>query len=109
MRPVSQQQIEIKPFAPALGAEIRGINLANGLDNATYKMIRNALLEFQVLFFKDQTEIAAETQVRIGKMFGELHVHPAAPRMLDQPEIFEIHAHKDSKVANGEFWHSDVS
>jgi taurine dioxygenase len=109
MRPVSQNQIEIKPFAPALGAEIRGINLANGLDNATYKVIRNALLEFQVLFFKDQTEIAAETQVRIGKMFGELHVHPAAPRMLDQPEIFEIHAHKDSKVANGEFWHSDVS
>ena len=25
------------------------------------------------------------------------------------PEIFEIHATKDSKIANGEFWHSDVS
>ncbi len=36
-------------------------------------------------------------------------MHPAAPQMAGQPEIFEIHAHKDSKVANGEFWHSDVS
>ena len=29
--------------------------------------------------------------------------------MEGYPEIFEIHAHKDSKIANGEFWHSDVS
>jgi taurine dioxygenase len=42
-------------------------------------------------------------------MFGELHVHPAAPSMPGHPEVFEIYAHKDSKIANGEFWHSDVS
>jgi taurine dioxygenase len=48
-------------------------------------------------------------QVEIGRMFGELHVHPAAPQMPGHPEVFVIHAHKDSKVANGEFWHSDVS
>ena len=29
--------------------------------------------------------------------------------MKGYPEIFEIHADKNSKVANGEFWHSDVS
>jgi taurine dioxygenase len=29
--------------------------------------------------------------------------------MAGHPEIFEIHATKDSKIANGEFWHSDVS
>ena len=38
-----------------------------------------------------------------------MHSHPAAPTMEGYPEIFEIHAHKDSKIANGEFWHSDVS
>jgi len=104
-----QQQIEVTPFAPALGAEIRGIDLADGLNVEVYKEIRKALLEFQVLFFKDQTEIPPETQISIGKMFGELHAHPAAPRMPGHPEIFEIHVQKDSKVANGEFWHSDVS
>ena len=29
--------------------------------------------------------------------------------MKGHPEIFEIHATRNSKVANGEFWHSDVS
>ena len=49
----SGRNIEVKPFAPALGAEIRGIDLADGVDVETYKEIRNALLEFQVLFFSD--------------------------------------------------------
>ena len=31
-----------------------------------------------------------ETQIDIGKMFGTLHAHPAAPRMPGHPEIFEI-------------------
>jgi taurine dioxygenase len=42
-------------------------------------------------------------------MFGPLHQHPAAPEMPGQPEIFVIHVHRDSQIANGEFWHSDVS
>lgn len=42
-------------------------------------------------------------------MFGDLHAHPAAPTMQGFPEIFEIYADKHSKIANGEFWHSDVS
>tara|TARA_B100000614_G_scaffold240554_1_gene241009 strand:- start:5 stop:664 length:660 start_codon:yes stop_codon:yes gene_type:complete len=48
-------------------------------------------------------------QVKFGKRFGDLHTHPAAPTMDGHPEVFEIHATKDSKIANGEFWHSDVS
>jgi taurine dioxygenase len=105
----SKRQILVTPFAPALGAEVRGIDLADGLDEQSYQAIRQALLRYQVLFFKEQTEIAAETHVEIGRMFGDLHMHPAAPQMSGHPEIFVIHAHKDSKVANGEFWHSDVS
>ena len=108
-RTTDYQRIQAQPFGPALGAEVRRIDLADGLDAATYLEVRHALLEFQVLFFKGQTAIPPETQVRIGKMFGELHRHPAAPEMPGQPEIFVIHVHRDSKIANGEFWHSDVS
>jgi len=101
--------IEIKPFAPALGAEVRGLNLADGLTDAAYNCVRAAFLDYGVLFFKDQTAMAPATQVQIGRMFGELHVHPAAPTLAGHPGVFVIHAHKDSQVANGEFWHSDVS
>lgn len=104
-----QNALQVRPFAPALGAEIRGVDLAGGIDQETYRQIRAALLEYGVIFFKDQREIPAATQVQIGRMFGELHTHPAAPHMPGHPEVFVIHAHRDSKVANGEFWHSDVS
>jgi taurine dioxygenase len=103
------RRIDVRRFAPALGAEVRGVQLADGLDDETYREIRRAFLEHQVLFFKEQCEIPPAVHVAIGRRFGELHMHPAAPPMAGFPEVFEIHAHKDSKVANGEFWHSDVS
>ncbi len=42
-------------------------------------------------------------------MFGDLHVHPAAPHEPGRPELMIIHADKESPRANGEGWHSDVS
>lgn len=103
------RRIKVRRYAPALGAEVRGVDLAEGLDAEAYAEVRRALLDHQVLFFKGQSEMAPAAQVAVGRLFGELHMHPAAPRMVGYPEIFEIHVHRDSKVANGEFWHSDVS
>ena len=101
--------LQVTPFSPALGGEVRGIDLANGLDEESYREVRSAFLQFGVLFFKGQSEIPPAVQIAIGRMFGELHMHPAAPQMPGFPELFVIHTHRDSKVANGEFWHSDVS
>jgi len=103
------QRIRVRPYAPAMGAEVRGVDLASGVDPVAYSEIRHALLEHQVLFFKEQSEIPPQAQLEFGKMFGDLHLHPAAPEMAEYPEVFVIHVHKQSKIANGEFWHSDVS
>jgi taurine dioxygenase len=101
--------LDVKPFSPNLGAEVYGVDLSSPLTESQFNEIRAAFLEYQVLFFKDQHEIAPEQHIELGKRFGKLHAHPAAPTMKGHSEIFEIHATKDSKVANGEFWHSDVS
>ena len=101
--------IEARPFAPNLGAEIRGVDLAGGVSDAVFEEIHRAFLRYQVLFFKEQNEMPPAAHIAFGARFGELHAHPAAPVMEGFPEIFEIHAHKDSRIANGEFWHSDVS
>ena len=101
--------IEAKPFAPNLGAEVYGVDLSKPVPDDQFEEINQAFLKYQVLFFKDQSEIPPEQHVAFGKRFGPLHAHPAAPTMKGHPEIFEIHATKNSKVANGEFWHSDVS
>jgi len=108
-RAVVDKRIRLRPFAPALGAEVRGIDLANGLDEESYRQVRAAFCQFGVLFFKEQSEIPPDVQVQIGRMFGALHMHPAAPQMPGFPEVFVIHTQRDSKIANGEFWHSDVS
>ena len=101
--------IKVTPFAPNLGAEIRGVDLSGPITNEQFDDIHAAFLDYQVLMFKDQNEIPPERHIEFGKRFGPLHSHPAAPTMEGYPEVFEIHATKDSKVANGEFWHSDVS
>ena len=101
--------IKIQKFSPNLGAIITDVDLSKGVNDDQFKDIEKAFLEYQVLFFQNQNEISPELHLKFGKLFGELHMHPAAPSMNGYPEIFEIHAHKDSKVANGEFWHSDVS
>lgn len=101
--------IDVRPYSPNLGAEIRGVSLADGVTSQQFEEIHHAFARYQVLFFKDQSEIPPQRHIDFGKLFGPLHAHPAAPTMAGFPEIFEIHAHKDSKIANGEFWHSDVS
>jgi taurine dioxygenase len=104
-----KSKIHIKPYSPNLGAVVKGVDLASGLTDEEYEIIQQAFWDYQVLFFQEQKEISPVVQVKIGKMFGPLHKHPAAPTMKGHPEIFEIHTHKDSKVANGNLWHTDVS
>ena len=106
---ITSSGIKIQKYSPNLGAVITGVDLSKELNEDQFKDIHKAFLDNQVLFFQNQNEILPEIHLKLGKLFGELHVHPAAPSMPGYPEIFEIHAHKNSKVANGEFWHSDVS
>jgi len=106
---ITSSGIKIQKYSPNLGAIITGVDLSKEINEDQFKDIHKAFLDNQVLFFQNQNEILPEIHLKLGKLFGELHVHPAAPSLPGYPEIFEIHAHKNSKVANGEFWHSDVS
>jgi len=100
--------IEISPLTPVIGAEVTGIDLADPKPGDV-EQVRDALTEHQVLFFRDQPELAPDAQVAFASAFGPLHAHPAAPQMPGHPEIFVIHAHRESRVANGNGWHTDVS
>jgi len=100
--------INVEPLSPVIGAQISGANLSQ-LAEAEFAVIEQALVDHQVIFFRDQPELAPETQIAFAERFGPLHTHPAAPHLDTHPEVFVIHAHKDSKVANGNGWHTDVS
>ena len=107
---IQKNCLNIKPFAPNLGAVITDIDLSNKITQLELEGIRDAFHKYQVLFFQNQSEILPDNHINLGKCFGDLHIHPAAPKMKNYPEIFEINTDKNSKIANGaEDFHSDVS
>src|SRR6266478_6214439 len=100
--------IVVSPVTPRIGANIEGVSLTEPLSNRQVEELHRALADHQVLFFRDQP-LDEEAHKRVGRYFGELHVHPAFPGPEGHPEILPIHADANSKRVSGERWHSDVS
>jgi taurine dioxygenase len=110
MSQILKNKITVKNYAPNLGAVIKGIDLSKEISNSEQKIIRDAFHKYLVIFFQEQSETSPTNHIKLGKYFGDLHIHPAAPKMKNYPEIFEIHTDKNSKISNGaEDFHSDVS
>lgn len=101
--------IEVAPITPVIGAEVRGVDLSQPLPEQQWAEIHQAFLQHLVLFFRGQVHLSPEQQIRFGHLFGELHVHPAAPCLSGYPQVMVIHADQSSKSSYGESWHSDVS
>ena len=102
------ETIGVDKLTPIIGAEIDGVDLAKPLSNRTVDEIHRALAENIVIFFRDQ-HISPQQHLAFGRLFGELHVHPAAPHEPGEPALMKIYADKNSPRANGEGWHTDVS
>ena len=100
--------ISVDKLTPLIGAEIAGIDLSVALSNRQQDEVHRALAENLVIFFRDQV-LSHEQHLAFGRLFGELHVHPAAPHEAGLPALMKIHTDKDSPRANGEGWHTDVS
>ena len=104
----SYETITVEKLTPVIGAEIGGVDLSRPLGNHAIEEIHRALAEHLVIFFRDQ-QMTADQHLAFGRLFGDLHIHPAAPSVPGRPELMIIHTDKDSPRANGEGWHSDVS
>jgi len=100
--------ITLDKLTPIIGAEVGGVDLARPLGNQTIDEIHRALAENSVIFFRDQ-HLSQDQHLAFGRLFGDLHIHPAAPAEPGHPELMVIHADKDSPRANGDGWHTDVS
>lgn len=105
---ITAQRLRKTPLTGACGAVLHDVDLSRGVDEALFHGIHDALMEHGVVFFRDQ-HITREQHNAFGRLFGELHYHPAAPGPEGHPEILVIHADEKSKYAAGQGWHSDVS
>ena len=99
--------IEILPVSGALGAEFRGLDLSEKLDDACVDAVLAALYEHKVIFFRGQT-LTPEQQIdfsaRLAPVFTD---HPAyLPILEGHPEIVVLEGQAGGRA---NLWHSDVS
>lgn len=101
--------IEVRPLNPKIGAEVSGVSLAD-LSPTALEEIRVAFDRHRVLVFRDQT-LDREAHKAFGRHFGALQTHPAKTELglAGDPEIFDIRIGPETRVANGESWHTDLS
>ena len=99
--------LTITPISSALGAQIDGVDLTRPLSPQQRDAIEQALLEHQVIFFKDQS-ITPQQQARFAANFGDLHIHPIYPNVPEQPEVLVLDT-AVTDVRDNAVWHTDVT
>lgn len=103
---MSASVLNLTPVAPAIGAVIHDIDL-NRIDEETQAAIRQALLDYQVVFFRNQ-KLPAHAQAALARQFGSLHIHPIFPSVAGVPEVIVLDSHL-LDLRDNELWHTDVT
>jgi alpha-ketoglutarate-dependent sulfate ester dioxygenase len=115
MANTQSESVLVKPIAGKIGAEIHGADLSKPLSDTAIAEIRQALLKWKVVFFRNQNIGHAE-QVAFTGRFGEVtYAHPLEDEPnSSHPEILAIdrrrYERKDGRRYTYESrWHTDVT
>ena len=104
---LSFRHIDVAPQGATLGAEVGGVDLSADLADEVIAEIRQALLDYKVLVFRDQP-ITPTQHVAFARRFGELEIHPFITGNTDHPELVRFEKGVDTGgFENG--WHHDVT
>lgn len=99
--------LQLFPLSPALGARVEGVDLSQPLAAAERDAIERALLQHQVLFFRNQP-LTPRQQADFARRFGDLHIHPIYPNVPEQPEVLILDT-AVTDVRDNAIWHTDVT
>ena len=103
-----KDRLHIHPISGALGAEVLGVDLVQGLNSTDVKNIRKALLDHLVIFFRNQY-ITPHQQLSFAKHFGELVEYPLVKGLDGFPEIIPVVKFPEETINFGGLWHSDTT
>lgn len=105
-------RVEVIPSGAPLGAEIRGVDLAQPLDAETFDAVRRAFDQYSVVVFRKQN-ITPDQQIAFAERFGELELMLFSQFTLpERPKVLLItNIQKDGKYIGvhdaGREWHAD--
>jgi alpha-ketoglutarate-dependent sulfate ester dioxygenase len=115
--------LDVRPAASRIGAEIRGVDISKPLASDTVEAISRALDEWKVVFFRDQN-LDHASQIAFGRQFGDLtYAHPHDDTPPDgHPEIYTVDPRRFAqrfgtdperdklrKYSYTSGWHTDVT
>jgi len=107
---------EVRALSPNIGAELIGVNPAEGVDQATFDSIYEAFLQYQVLLFRTG-ELPSGRQVEFARQFGKVQIHVMNQYHADgYPELYRLTNLDADGKPNGRHpdkgtlaWHTDGS
>lgn len=105
---MAYQTIQAIPLSPALGAEIRGIDIARGLSNEQFSELRQAFVDYGVIFLRDQ-QLSPEQHIAFAERWGRININRFFKADDDYPVIAEVRKEADQKANIGSRWHTDHS
>lgn len=107
MPPVAYRLLDVSPLTPHIGAEISGVDLTGRMGEELAAELRKALLEWKVLFFRDQRDFTPEHHLALAGVWGVPEANPFFP----ESETAGVSRLAKDAMAVGQenIWHSDHS
>ncbi len=97
--------ITVERQAGALGALITGVDLSTDIDDATFEVLHDAILEHMVICIRGQEHITPDDQVAFAARWGRIEPHPYVPPIEGHPEIMKVYDPNPITVT----WHADFT
>lgn len=116
MNQAVSSSLAVIPLSAHIGAEIRSVDLTSPLSAAEIASIREALLKWRVIFFREQF-LNHQQHVAFSARFGEPTVgHPVFGYVEGHPEIYSVSKFRKATRYEGApvrrawtGWHTDVT
>lgn len=107
---VLHDSVKAEPLTASIGAELINVNLGDASrDAALFAEIKALLLQYKVLFLRDQ-DITRGEHVAFAERFGKLEDHPVAGSHPDYPGLVQIYKSPDQPMDRYEnAWHTDAT
>ena len=102
------RHIEVRPVAGALGAVVRGVDIARPLEDEVIAEVRQAFLDHLVVFIRDQ-KLTPQAQLAFAQRFGQPMEYPQLKGLPECPLVTPVVKLEHERVNFGGVWHSDTS
>ena len=100
--------MKVTALAPAMGAEITGLDLAKGdFKSGLIDDIRAVWLKYHLLVVRDQN-LSPQRQLELARTIGEPDIYPFLEGLDGFPEITSVLKREDETINFGGVWHTDT-